>query len=112
MLGSSIVKLHDDRIKDTILVKTKTLESLQKKYNVTFDALIVDIEGGEFDLFEDVLDDEMLDQFRFVGVEFHWVVMNAMQRSNHILRRLVDLGFGIMEFYSPEGNKQIFAVKE
>lgn len=112
VLGSSIVKLHDDRIKDTILVKTKTMETLQKKYNVKFDALIVDIEGGEFELFEDILDDEALDQFRFIGVEFHWVVMNAMQRSNHILRRLVDLGFGIMEFYSPEGNKQIFAVKE
>jgi len=111
ILGSSIVKLPVDRIKDTIEVKTKTLTSLENKYNLKFDALICDIEGGEYDLFENVLTDEMLNDFKFIGMEFHWVIPNAMQRSNHILRRLTDLNFGIMEFYSPQGHKQIFAVK-
>ena len=111
ILGSSTVKLPVDRIKDTIEVKTKTLVSLQDKYNLKFDSLICDIEGGEYDLFENVLTDEILNDFKFIGMEFHWVTPNAMQRSNHILRRLTDLDFGIIEFYSPQGHKQIFAVK-
>lgn len=112
ILGSSIVKLHIDRIKDIVEVKTKTLTSLEEKYNLKFEALICDIEGGEYDLFENVFNDEILNGFKFIGVEFHWVVADAMQRSNRILRRLTDLGFGIMEFYSPQGHKQVFAVKE
>ena len=111
ILGSSIIKLPPDRIRDTIQVKTKTLNALQDKYNLKFDALICDIEGGEYDLFENVLTDDILEDFRFIGMEFHWVTPNAMQRSNHILRRLTDLDFGIMEFYSPQGHKQIFAAK-
>ena len=53
-------------------VTMTTIEALEAKYNLSFDCLIMDIEGSEYQLFaECLLPDSYFLKFRTMMIEFH-----------------------------------------
>ena len=112
ILGSSQIPLSKSRIKDVQEIQTKTIEKLESYYNLKFDALICDIEGGEYDLFSKVINDNFMRVLRFISIEFHWTVPNAHKKCRDIVNKLKQFHFKIIEFNSPTGQKQIFCTKE
>ena len=112
ILGSSQIQLDEHRIKDIQKIQTKTIENLEANYNLKFDALICDIEGGEYELFNNVITDNFIRGLKFISIEFHWVVPNSHEKYQNIVNKLKLFGFNIIKFNSPTGQKQIFCTKE
>lgn len=111
ILGSSLVGVPMNRIKEEILIEKTTLDSLERNYGFIFDALICDIEGGEYELFENVFLDETLKKFRFLSIEFHWNEKNARRRCDAIINRLSNLGFDLTINRAKTGQIQLFGLK-
>ena len=53
------------------------------------DLLAINIEGGEFEVLEGLLDDGVVSQFLNIQVQFHSVVPNAQNRHDVIMNRLL-----------------------
>lgn len=110
ILGSTLNLIPKNRILEEMTLKTTTLNTLQNKYNLKFDALICDIEGGEYDLFENCLTDDILPQFKYITVEFHWNEKNSHSRYYKIIERLEKLNFQLIKIKASTGQMQIFGV--
>ena len=74
------------------LVDVVTIQSLEDDHGVQFDSLIMDIEGGEFDIFNDILfaDDYVL-KFKSLIVEFHYHSGNP----DKIIDKMKEYGYGV-----------------
>lgn len=60
-----------------ITVATSTLKELEGRYGITFDTLVLDIEGGEFDFF--IENEAELTQFNLIILEFHHEILDSDQ---------------------------------
>lgn len=76
-------------------VKTTSIEDLEKNYNICFDTLIVDIEGGELDLFKQNKN-YIKNNIKKIIVELHGRLMKDKQFNNKCLNILKDCGFNII----------------
>ena len=76
-------------------VKTTSIEDLEKNYNICFDTLIVDIEGGELDLFKQNKN-YIKNNIKKIIVELHGGLMKDKQFNNKCLNILKDCGFNII----------------
>lgn len=63
---------------------------MKNKGIVQVDVLKLDIEGGEYDVLEDLLDNQVINQIGTIYVEFHAPVCipNMIDRHNEVLSRL------------------------
>lgn len=68
LIAGSSHRLDDvERNKTKHIITTTNLSGLEKKYNLTFDFLIMDIEGGELEFLEDFT----LVNFKYMLIELH-----------------------------------------
>ncbi len=111
ILGSTTELLPHSRISQSYEIEKISIEKLEKDTGLSFDALICDIEGGEYELFESCLPQEFIKKLRFVSVEFHWNANNSRNRCDRIVEKLKNCGFEITSFYSKTGQRQIFGTK-
>ena len=67
----------DSGIGKRIRVEAETLEALEDRHGIRFDTLILDIEGGEFDLFTE--NAARLAEMKLVILELHRGILSAHQ---------------------------------
>lgn len=112
ILGSTTELMPHNRISQTFEIEKISIETLEEDTGLSFDALICDIEGGEYELFENCLTQDFIKQLRFISVEFHWNANNSRNRCNRIVEKLKNYGFQITSFYAKTGQRQVFGVKK
>lgn len=64
------------------------IEILADLGHETIDLLSVNIEGGEYELFERLIEKDLLKKFNYVQIQFHRVTENAEKRRLEILKKL------------------------
>jgi len=111
ILGSS-TEIEKNRVYETLKVQTKTIEELENELDLKFDALICDIEGGEYKLFSSLAMKEKIKSLRFISIEFHWNVPNSREMCNEIISLIEKEGFNVRTFMAKTGQKQLFATKQ
>ena len=76
-------------------VKTTSIENLEKNYNIHFDTLIIDIEGGELEFFKQNKN-YIKDNITKILVELHGRLMRDREFDNKCLNILKDCGFNVV----------------
>lgn len=85
IMGSHLGKKHGFK---TIECKGVTVSALEKKYNIIFDTIIMDIEGGEYKLYKDgFFSKENMKNIKFLMIELHQHTKKAS------LRKYLNLSF-------------------
>ena len=64
----SSVYIRENKLNKKVTINTTNVENLKNKYNLIFDTLIMDIEGGELDL---LTDNAFINNFKSIFIEFH-----------------------------------------
>lgn len=111
ILGSSTA-MQKNRIHETLDIETKTIREIEQENGLVFDALICDIEGGEYELFLSEMMQEKIKELRFISVEFHWNIANSKAMAQHIVQLIREEGFDVTTFTAKTGQLQLFAVKD
>ncbi len=75
-------------------VQTTSIKSLEQKYNVAFNTLLIDIEGGEL-LFFNQYKDYIQNNIKKIIVELHGRLMKDKEFDNKCLNILKECGFNV-----------------
>ena len=75
-------------------VQTTSIKSLEQKYNVSFNTLLIDIEGGEL-LFFNQYKDYIQNNIKKIIVELHGRLMKDKEFDNKCLTLLKECGFNV-----------------
>jgi FkbM family methyltransferase len=87
---------------ETVQCKGVTMSYLEEKYNTTFDAIIMDIEHGEYDLYEKgFFDKDDMKNIKFLMIELH---QNPKKES---LRKHLDLSFNKCKIITDTPNNSV-----
>lgn len=92
-----VLALREEELKsiEKVMVKTLTLESVAKDYS-EISLLKMDIEGGEYEIFES-MNDMVYEKIRSIIMEYH----NIKERNYQIIEKLLrEHGFGVQIFPS------------
>lgn len=73
-----------------IKVKTETIDSLEKKYNIEFNGLIMDIEGEEYNILPEYIKSGIIKKFKHMIIEFHYQKNNLIKE---IVESIIKLGY-------------------
>jgi FkbM family methyltransferase len=99
--GASILKDHNSKFyeaneRTALEVETFSLSDLIRDRRCTYPVIVlkIDIEGGEYDVLEQILETGMQDALSFVYAEFHSQYMTEPPRSRYLEReRAIIAGF-------------------
>jgi len=105
ILGSNLKGLPEGRTKIVYKIPSVTLSNLETQLQNKFDVLICDIEGGEYELINNVFTNEFLNQLKFISIEFH------SNLDNKFVNNLKDLEFKVTTFKAAQGQTQLVAYK-
>ena len=85
--SGGLAPTNSDGSQQSVSVPRVTLADMQKKHNLTFDTLIMDIEGAEYSLLKEI--EEQLDQFELLIFEQHPRILSHKQLTEieALLRR-------------------------
>ncbi len=79
-----------------VQVPQATIKSIEKKHNLNFDCLVMDIEGAEYNLFErELFKDDFYLKLHTIMVEFHFdeEINNPAERYQNIIETLLAGGY-------------------
>jgi FkbM family methyltransferase len=75
-------------------VKLLTMQSIFNKWNLEkVDLLQINIEGHEYLLLEYLVNEDILDKFKYIQIQFHQAIENHIMRREAIHTKLKDRGF-------------------
>ena len=85
--SGGIINKNDSGKQQAIKVKGVTLADLQEKHHLTFDTLVMDIEGAEYNLLKEI--EPYLPQFQLIIFEQHPTILDSdqLQEIDSILER-------------------------
>jgi len=98
-LSGSLMKESTDRPMTEHLIKGYSPRDIEKKYNLKFDTLIMDIEGGEFELIDKYRD--WIKSLKLLMIEFHPKHLNKdtdLEKYLDIIQK--ECGFILTEYLS------------
>ena len=83
--SGGIINKNSDGTDQSVVVQGITFDALQKKHNLTFDTLVMDIEGAEYNLLKEI--NPYLNQFELIIFEQHPSILNhdQLQEINQLL---------------------------
>lgn len=83
--GSSLFKAGRGKVD----IELKSIDAFMRDHNILFvDLMKINIEGGEYDLLDRILESKLNDQIRNIQVQFHDFVPNAVERMKRIQTEL------------------------
>ena len=85
--SGGIIDKNSNGSDNSVIVKGITFDQLQKKHNLKFDTLVMDIEGAEYELFKEI--DDFLHQFNLILFEEHPKILSQeqMDEINRVLEK-------------------------
>lgn len=77
-------------------VKLLTMKSIFNEWNLKkVDLLQINIEGHEYLLLENLVNEDILDKFKYIQIQFHQGIEDYISRRDSIHKKLLDRGFKI-----------------
>jgi FkbM family methyltransferase len=77
-------------------VKLLTMKSIFNKWNLKkVDLLQINIEGHKYLLLENLVNEDLLDKFKYIQIQFHQGIQDHISRRDRIHKKLLDRGFKI-----------------
>jgi FkbM family methyltransferase len=82
--------------KKLVEVEFLNMSTILEKFGVTeIDLLQINIEGGEYDILEDMIISGVINNFKNIQIQFHLDVSNAKEKRDKIQKKLITNGFQI-----------------
>jgi FkbM family methyltransferase len=77
-------------------IKLLTMKSIFNKWNLEkVDLLQINIEGYEYLLLEHLVNEDILDKFKYIQIQFHQGILDYIPRRDAIHKKFIDRGFKI-----------------
>ena len=81
-------------IKSVIQIKTLPIEKILLDNNINeVDLLQINIEGDEYELMEYMIENNIVDKFKNIQIQFHLGITNDIERRDLIQKNLISKGF-------------------
>lgn len=79
---------------EPVNVKFKTIKTILQEWNLEkVDLLQINIEGDEYPILEKMLEDNSINKFKNIQIQFHLGIENDITRRNNIRKKLLSEGF-------------------
>ena len=94
--GSSEVTQNETNIR----IKIKDIVSVMNQLNIEYiDLLKLNIEGSEYELLESLISSNNLDKIKYLQIQFHENVNNAVIKRNEIIKEMRKTHFNKWTYY-------------
>lgn len=75
-------------------VELLTLENILKTWNLKYvDLIQINIEGDEYSLLEKIINENIINCFKYIQIQFHTGIENHIERRENICKNLINKGF-------------------